>query len=159
MLFWSNDYSRGLAGHKRLDQPAPSAAGCAIFHPMDWWIRDRNTERHRLQKLCRSSEKNRSKWVLFRIAKNIVRQVTIPYFSLQFRGNFEVFRCFEIHLKSRTRTQGSVSRMRADPDIFGIVNTRHRCDSQKYLFPMWILSTAISIIDLNVDRWFTVKLM
>ena len=75
MLFWNNDYSRGLADHIRPVTSAvrPASAqccwlwscGCVIFRPMDWWS---HTERHRSQKLYRSSEENRSKWVLFRIA-------------------------------------------------------------------------------------------
>ena len=51
MLFWNNDYSRGLAGHMRpvtyAVRPASaqgSAAGCVIFRPMDWWSRIVNTE-------------------------------------------------------------------------------------------------------------------
>ena len=51
MLFWKNNYSRGLAGHMRpvtsVVQPASaqgSAAACVIFHPMDWWSRIINTE-------------------------------------------------------------------------------------------------------------------
>ena len=54
----------------------------------------------------------------------IVRQVTIPYFALQFRRNSPVFWCFEIPCQA----QGSVSRMRGDPDVLGVVNTGHRCD-------------------------------
>ena len=51
MLFWNNDYSRGLAGHMRpvtsAVRPASaqgSAAGCVIFRPMDWWSRIVYTE-------------------------------------------------------------------------------------------------------------------
>ena len=55
----------------------------------------------------------------------IIRQVTIPYFALQFRRSSPVFWCFEIPCQA----QGSVSRMRADPDVLGIVNTTgHRWD-------------------------------
>ena len=73
MLFWNDDYSRGLAGHMRPLTSAvrPASAeccGCVIFRPMDWWSRTVNTERHGSQKIYRPSEENRSKWVLFRIA-------------------------------------------------------------------------------------------
>ena len=53
------------------------------------WI----VERHRSQKIYRSSEENRSKWVRFRIA---TYRSTIPYSALQFRRNSPVFWCFEI---------------------------------------------------------------
>ena len=63
----------GLAGHMQAVTSAarPASAqwcGCVIFRPMDWWSRIVNIERHRSQKIYRSSEENRSKWVLFRIA-------------------------------------------------------------------------------------------
>ena len=68
-MFWNNDYSRGLAGHMwpvtSVVWPASArAAGCVIFRPIDW--RSRSGTVHR--KIYRSSEENRSKWVLFRIA-------------------------------------------------------------------------------------------
>ena len=51
MLFWSNDYSRGLVGHMQpvisAVRPASaqgSAAGCVIFRPIDWWSGIVNTE-------------------------------------------------------------------------------------------------------------------
>ena len=70
VLFWNNDYSRRLAGHMRpvtsgVRPASAQCCGCVIFRPMDWWS---HTERHRSQKIYRSSEENRSKWVLFRIA-------------------------------------------------------------------------------------------
>ena len=70
----------------------------------------------------------------------IVRQVTIPYFALHFRRNSPVFWCFEIPCQA----QGSVSRMRVDPDVLGIVNTGHRCDSQK-------ISSDVNTIDRIID--------
>ena len=58
---------RAICGqsHPLCGQLAPSVAGCVMFHPVDWWS---HTERHRSQKIYRSSKENRSKWVLFRIA-------------------------------------------------------------------------------------------
>ena len=49
--------------------------------------------------------------------------------------------------------------MRADPDVLGVVNTGHRCDSENIRLPMWKLSIAILIMDLNVHRWSATKLM
>ena len=69
MLFWNNDYSRGLAGHMRpvtsVVRPA-SAQCCWLCHLSSDGLEE--SERHRSQKIYRSSEENRSKWVLFRIA-------------------------------------------------------------------------------------------
>ena len=47
--------------------------------------------------------------------------------------------------------------MRADPDLLGVVNTGHRCDSQKY--PSSDVNTIDRNTDLNVHRWSTTKLM
>ena len=69
MLFWSNDYSRGLAGHMRpvtsAVRPA-SAQCCSLCHLSSDGLEE--SERYRSQKIYRSSEENRPKWVLFRIA-------------------------------------------------------------------------------------------
>ena len=91
MLFWNNDYSRGLAGHMQpvtsVERPA-SAQWCWLCHLTSDGLVE--SERHRS-----SSEENRSKWVRFRIA--IYRSSgTIPYSALQFGWNSPVFRCFEI---------------------------------------------------------------
>ena len=75
MLFWNNDYSRGPAGHMRPATSAvrPASAQCCWLCNLssDGLVesdsKDR-AERHRSQKIYRSSEENRSKWVLFRIA-------------------------------------------------------------------------------------------
>ena len=69
----------------------------------------------------------------------ILHQVTIPYFALQFRRNSPVFWCFEIPCQA----QGSVSRMRADPDVLRIVKTAviHR----KYPF------SDVNTVDCNID--------
>ena len=69
MLFWSNDYSRGLAGHMRPVTSAvrPASAQCCwLCHLSSDGLEE--SERYRSQKIYRSSEENRSKWVLFRIA-------------------------------------------------------------------------------------------
>ena len=69
MLFWNNDYSRGLAGHMwpvtSVVRPA-SAQSYWLCHLSSDGLEE--SERHRSQKIYRSSEENRSKWVLFRIA-------------------------------------------------------------------------------------------
>ena len=72
----------------------------------------------------------------------IVCQVTIPYFALQFRRNSPVFWCFEIPYQA----QCSVSRMRADPDVLGIVNTGHRAVIHRK-YP----SSDVNTIDRNID--------
>ena len=75
MLFWNHDYCRGLAGHMRPATSAvrpDSAQFCWLCHlSSDGLVESdckHRAERHRSQKICRSSEENRSKWVLFRIA-------------------------------------------------------------------------------------------
>ena len=130
MLFWNNDYSPGLADHMRPVRSAvrpASAECCGLCHPIDWWSQDCKTQRGTVHRkytgLPMRIDRNENYFALL----YIVRQVTIPYFALQFRWNSPVFWCFEIPCQA----QGSVSRMRADPDVLGIVNTGHRCDSQK----------------------------
>ena len=93
---------RGLVGHMRQPHPrcgqlAPSAAGCVIFRPMDWWNRIVNTEpsgtfHRKYTGLPRRIDRNEYYFALL----YIVRQVTIPYSALQFRRNSAVFWCFEI---------------------------------------------------------------
>ena len=99
---------------------------------------------------------NRSKWVLFRIA--IYRSSGYnPIFCLQFRRNSPVFWCFEIPCQDiRYRVAHAC----------GSRCTRAGCKhwaplwfTENIRLPMWILSIAISIIDLNVHRWSTTKLM
>ena len=75
MLFWNNDYSRGLAGHMRPATSAvrpTSAQYCWLCHlSFDGLVESdckHSAERHRSQKIYRSSGENRSKWVLFRNA-------------------------------------------------------------------------------------------
>ena len=98
-----------------------NVAGCVIFRPMDWWSRIVNTEN--ITGLPRRIDRNEYNFALL----YIVRQVTILYSARSFGGTP---RCFDV-LKSRARTLCTVSRMRADPDVLGAVNTGHRCDSQK----------------------------
>ena len=147
MLFWNNDYSPGLADHMRLVRSAVRPASGLSF--LRWMS---GTVHRKYTGLPMRIDRNENYFALL----YIVRQVTIPYFALQFRRNSPVCWCFEIPCQA----QGSVSRMRADPDVLGkSCNTGHSCDSQKYPSSKWILSIAISIIDLNVHRWFTAKLM
>ena len=97
----NNDSSRGLVDHMRHPHPrcgqlAPSAAGCVIFRPMDWY-RIVNTEpsgtvQRKYTGLPRRIDRNEYYFALL----YIVRQVIIPYSALQFRWNSAVFWCFEI---------------------------------------------------------------
>ena len=155
MLFWNNDYSRGLASHMRPVTSAvrPASAQCCsgvIFRPMDWWSRIANKERHRFTEiytgLPRGIDRNECYFALL----YIVRQVKIPYSALQFRRNSPVFWCLEIpgiryrvaHACGSRCTRGC----------------KHRASlwfPENIRLLMWILSIAISIIDLNVHRWLT----
>ena len=96
MLFSNNDYSRGLAGHMR---PATSAVRpvsaqcCWLCHfSSDGLVEldcKHRAERHRSQKIYRSSEENRSKWVLFRIAiyrSSGYNPIFCPAVSAELRG-------------------------------------------------------------------------
>ena len=83
--------------HTRCGQLAPSAAGCVIFRPMDWWSRIVNTEpsstvHRKYTGLPRKIDRNEYSFALL----YIVRQVTIPHSALQFRRNSPVFWWFEI---------------------------------------------------------------
>ena len=157
MLFSNNDYSRGLAGHMRpvtsVVRPA-SAQCCWLCHLSSDGLVE--SERHRSQKIYRFSEENRSEWVLFRIAiyrSSGYNPIFCPAVSAELPGVLMFWN------PTDARTYGSVSRMRADPDVLGVVNPGHLCDSENIRLPMWILSIAISIIDLNVHRWSTTKLV
>ena len=128
MLFWNNDYSRGLAGHMRtvtsVVRPA-SAQCCWLCHLSSDGLEE--SERHRSQKIYRSSEENTSKWVLFRFAiypSSGYNLIFCPAVSAELPGVLMFWN------PTDARTSGSVSRMRADPDALG-VNTGHRCDSQR----------------------------
>ena len=50
--------------------------------------------------------------------------------------------------------------MRGDPDVLGVVNTGHRCDSQKIsVFRCEYYQSQYRLSNLNVHRWSTTKLM
>ena len=86
------------------------------------------TERHRSQKIYRSSDENRSKCVLFRIAiycPSGYNPIFCPAVSAELPGALMFWNPVP------ARTLGTVSRMRADPDVLRVVNNGHRCDSQK----------------------------
>ena len=160
MLFWNNDYSRGLAGHMRPVTSAvrPASAqccGCVIFRPTDWWSRIVNTERHHSQKIYWSSEENRSKWVLFRIA--ICRSsVYNPIFCPAVSAELPVFWCFEIPCQDIRYRVAHACGSRCTRGC------KHRAPlwfTENIRLLMWILSIAISIIDLNVHQWSMTKLM
>ena len=146
MLFWNNDYSWGLAGHMRpvtsVVRPA-SAQCCWLCHLSSDGLAE--SERHRSQKIYRSSEENRSKWVLFRIA---------IYLS---SGHNLIFCPFEI-----PRMPGHKVACRAWVRIRMYSGCKHRAPlwfTENIRLPMWKVSIAISIIDLNVHRWSTTKLV
>ena len=162
MLFWNNDYSRGLVGHMhqpypRCGQLAPSAAGCVIFRPMDWWNRIVNTEpsgtvHRKYTGLPRRIDRNEYYFALL----YIVRQVTIPFSALQLRRNSAVFWCFEIPCQDIRYRVAHACGSRCTRGC------KHRAPlwfTENIRLPMWILSIAISIIDLNVHQWSTTKLM
>ena len=106
---------------------APSAAGCVIFRPMDWGSWD-----------CKQRVPPFTETILVfrgeKIEMSTISHCYISFVRLQSHilpcSFGRTPRCFDV-LKSRARTQGSVSRMHVDPDVLGIVNTGHRCDSQK----------------------------
>ena len=162
MLFWNNDYSLGLAGHMRPATSSvwPASAQC-------WWLCHLSSdglvesdckyraERHRSQKIYRSSEENNRNEYYFALLY-IVRQVTIPYSALQFRRNSPVFWCFEIPCQDIRYRVAHACGSRCTRGC------KHRAPlwfTENIRLPMWILSIAISIIDLNVHRWSTTKLM
>ena len=142
MLFWNNDYSPGLAYHMRPVRSAvrpASAECCGLCLSYDGLVESwlLNTERHRSQKIHRSSDENISKWELFRIAiyrSSGYNPEFCPAISEELPGVLMFW----------NPVQGSVSRMRADPDVLGIVNTGaviHR----KYP------SSDVNTIDCNIE--------
>ena len=156
MLFSNNDYSRALAGHMRpvtsVVRPA-SAPCCWLCHLSSDVLGE--SERHRSQKIYRSSEENRSKWVLFRIA--IYRSSGYnPIFCPAVSANSLAFWCFEI-----PRMPGHKVACRACVRI-PMWGCKHRAPlwfTENICLRMWKLSIAISIIDLNVHQWSATKLM
>ena len=160
MLFWNNDYSRGLAGHMRPATSAvqPASAQCRwLCHLSSHGLvesdgKHSGTVHRKYTGLPRRIDRNEYDFVLL----YIVRQVTIPYSALQFRQNSPVFWCFEIpcqdiryrvaHACGSQCTQGCKQRA---PLWF----------TENISVPTWILSIAILIIDLNVHRRSMTKLM
>ena len=163
MLFWNNDYSQGLAGHMRpaTSPVRPASAQCCwLCHLSSVEVRWTGgvglyTERHRSQKIYRSSEEIRSKWVLFRIAiyrTSGYNPIFCPAVSaelpgvLMFWNPMPAIRYRVAHACGSRCTRGCKQRA---PLWF----------SENIRLPMWILSIAISIIDLIVHPWSTTKLM
>ena len=114
----------------RCGQLARSAAGCVIFLPMDWWSRIVNTDpsgtvHRKYTGLPRRTDRNENYFALL----YIVRQVTIPYSALQFRRNSPVFWYFEIPCQDIKYRVAHACGSRCTGA--GVVNTGHRCDSQK----------------------------
>ena len=124
---------------------------------MDWWSRIVNTEpsgtvHRKYTGLPRRIDWNEYYFPLL----YIVRQVTIPYSALQFWRNSPVFWCFEIPCQDIRYRVAHACGSRCTRGC------KHRAPlwfTQNIRLPMWILSIAISIIDLNVHRWSTTKLM
>ena len=141
--------------HLRCCQLATSAAGCVIFRPMDWWNRIVNTEpsgtvHRKYTGLPRRIDRNESYFALL----YIVLQVTIPYSALptvsaELRGV----------LISRVRIRYRVAHACGSRCTRGCKQRAPLWFTENIRLPMWILSIAISIIDQNVHRWYTTKLM
>ena len=128
MLFWNNDYSQGLKGphaasHIRGAASYRPGQCCWLCHLSSDGLVESDCKHRKYTGLPRRIDRNEYYFALL----YIVHQVTIPYSACSFGGTP---RCFDV-LKSRAGTKGTVSRMRADPDVLGVVNTGHRCDSQK----------------------------
>ena len=162
MLFWNNDYSRRLAGHMRPATSAvrPASAQCCwLCHlSSDGLVESdckHRAERHRSQKICRSSEENRSKWVLFHIAiyrSSCYNPIFCHAVSAELPGVLMFW----------NPVSGHKVPCRACVRIPMCRGCKHRAPlwfTENIRLPMWILSIAISIIDLNVHRWSTTKLM
>ena len=160
MLFWNNDYSRGLAGHMRPATSAvrPASAQCCHLSSDGLVESDckHRAERQRSQRIYRSSEENRSKWVLFRIAIHRwsgYNPIFCPAVSAELRGVLMFWNPVSRH-KVPCRAYACGSRYTR--------GCKHRAPlwfTENIRLPMWILSIAISIIYLNVHRWSTTKLM
>ena len=165
MLFWNNDYSRGLAGHMRpaTSEVRPAGAQCCwLCHLSSDGLVESDckhraacgTVHRKYTGLPRRIDRNEYYFALL----YIVRQVTIPYSALQFRWKSLVFWCFEIPCQDIRYRVAHVCRSRCTQ------GGKHRAPlwftkKSNIRLPMWILSIAISIIDLNVHRWSTTKLI
>ena len=157
MLFWSNDYSRGLAGHMRPITSAVRPASvqcCWLCHLSSDGLEE--SERHRSQKIYRSSEENRSKWVLFRIAiygSSGYNLIFCPAVSAELPGVLMFWN------PTDARTRYRVAHACGSRCTRSCKHWAPLWFTENIRLPMWILSIAISIIDLNVHRWSTTKLM
>ena len=132
---------------------------------MDWLS---HTEGHHSQIIYRSPEENRSKWVLFRIA--IYRSpgynpIFGPAVSAELPGVLMFWNPVPGH-KVACRACVRIPRYSCCIIIImgrmGICFAKHWAPlwfTENIRLPMWILSIAISIIDLNVHRWSTTKLI
>ena len=160
MLFWNNDYFRGLAGHMRPATSAvrPASAQCCwLCHISSDGLVESDCK-HRAAPFTENIpvfRGEKSKWELFRLLY-IIRQVTIPYSALQFRRNSPVFWCFEIQCQG---IRYRVAHACGSRCTLGCKHWAPLLFAENIRLPMWILSIAISIIDLNVHRWSTTKLM
>ena len=160
MLFWNDDYSRVLAGHMRPATSAvrpASAQCCSLCHlSSDGLVESDCTQSGTVHRKCTGLPRRIDRNEYYFALLYIVRQVTIPYFALQFRRNSPVFWYFEIPCQDIRYRVAHACGSRCIPGC------KHRAPlwfTENINLPMWILSIAISIIDLNVHRWSTTKLM
>ena len=138
------------AGHFTLDAYASKPVACLSSDGLE------ESERHRSQKIYRSSEENGSKWVLFRIAmyrSSDYNLIFCPAVSAELPG---------VLMFWNPTDAGHKVACRACVRIPVYSGCKHRAPlwfTENIRLPMWVLSIAISIIDLNVHRWSTTKLM
>ena len=163
MSFWNNDYSWGLAGHMwpatSAVQPA-SAQCCWLCHlSSDGLVESDCTQSGTVHRkytgLLRRIDRNEYYFALL----YIVRQVTIPYSALQFRRNSPVFWCFEIPCQDIRYLACGVGHACGSRCTRVCKHWAPLWFTKNSLLLMWILSIPISIIDLNVQRRSTTKLM
>ena len=154
MLFWNNDYSRGQAGHMRPVTSVVRAASAQCY-----WLCHASSD-ELVESDCKQPSgmvhrkytglPRRIDWNEYYFALlYIVRQATIPYSALQFRQNSPVFWCFEIpcqDIRYRVAHACGSRCTRACKHLAPLWFT------ENIRLPMWILSIARSIIDLNVHR-------
>ena len=156
MLFWNNDYSQGLADHMRpvtsVVRPASAPSwSCVIFRPMDWWSRS-DTVHRKYTGLPMRIDRNEYYFALL----YIVRQVTVSHTLPSGFGGTP--RCFDV-LKSHGCHKVACRACVRIPMYSGCKHRPPLWFTENIHRPMWKLSIAISIIDLNVHRWSATKLM